>query len=172
MDLARYVDATITDCDSALAVRVVSIPRESLAPHVRNDLFSWPAVLGLKEVARLGTRDEVVSVLAAMLGGGDTAHGVAEAVADRPLVPFGDPIHDVTLVEMATARTAETLDLAYVTLEGSRLLLATVPDGLVVCAEAADLSRALERGLAAKLRELMGLDGRRYNATGPASVTT
>jgi hypothetical protein len=50
------------------------------------------------------------------------------------------------------------------------LLLATAPAGVVVCAPAEQLSRALNAGLSSKLREMMGLDGRKYGSTGPAAL--
>ena len=52
------------------------------------------------------------------------------------------------------------------------LLLVTSRDWIVLLSTAGQLSSALASGLAVRVREAMGLDGRRFRSTGPASVAS
>jgi len=177
MDISQYFDTTLTDCDSRLAVRVIVVPVNSMAPHARSGLMSWATMLGLNRVAVLESEREAVAVLASLLRAGDpAATSVANVALCEARVPFGDPdLKGTALIDIARSdqRGAGSAlgTVTLVSLDDWRMLAVAVADGIVLCGEAEAVSGALARGLTAKLRELMGLDGREFSSTGPAAVS-
>ncbi len=175
MDIAQYFDTTVTDCESGLAVRVILIPNASLAPHARDGLLTAAYVLGLRVTARLQSETEVVAVMSSLLSTSNPeARELAQAVATEPRLPFGEAGPQLVSL-MAIARSAGD-DLArttsLVSMVDWRLLLVDAPAGMLVCGPAENISAALDRGMAARIREAMGLDGRQFRSTGPAAVSS
>lgn len=172
MDLAQFYDTTLTDCDSGLSVRVIVIPHRSMAPYVQGDLVAWASLLGLRSVALLDSESEMISVLASTLvpSNGEAA-GLARVVVEEPRIPFSDG--DIRLLSLAaiarTANVALSQVVSLVSAPEARLLLVAVPDGVAICGGAAGMAGALEAGLSSRIREVMGLDGRKFLSTGPAA---
>lgn len=172
LDVAQFYDTTITDCDSALAVRAIAIPHASMAPYVQGDLVEWASLLGLRSVALLESAEEIVTVLASILRPNDAdATALARLAVNEPRLPFGaDALHAESLYGIAT--TANVPLASVVSLVASpeaRLLLVAVPGGVVITGGAGGVAAALEAGLSSKIREVMGLDGRKFRSTGPAA---
>lgn len=172
MDVAQFYDTTITDCDTALALRVIVIPTGSVAPFAQGDLVEWGSLLGLSSVAFLESEAEMASVLGSILRPGDEdATALAEIALVEPRIPFAtDSLRAESLYRIAaSARVPLASVVSLVASPEARLLLVAVPAGVVIVGGAAAVASALESGLSAKIREVMGLDGRKFRSTGPAS---
>lgn len=172
MDVAQFYDTTITDCESALAVRLIVIPAGSMAPYVQGNLVEWASLLGLGSVALLDSEEEMVAVLASILRPGDAdADALARLVISEPRVPFpGDSLHAQSLFAIAaSAQVPLASVVSLVAAAEARMLLVAVPAGVVIAGGAGGVASALEGGLSAKVREVMGLDGRKFRSTGPAA---
>ncbi|MEX1103919.1 MAG: hypothetical protein WED87_06700 [Dehalococcoidia bacterium] len=172
MDISQFYDTTITDCDNGLAVRVIVIPHRSMAPYVKGDLVQWASLLGLTSVALLESEQEMISVLASTLSPGNgEAHRLARLVVMEPRIPFSNG--DLRLLSLAQiARDANVPLPSVVSLVSSpesRLLLVAVPEGVAICGGASGMAGALGAGLSSRIREVMGLDGRKFRSTGPAA---
>lgn len=172
MDVAQFHDTTITDCDSGLAVRTIIIPSGNFAPYVQGDLLEWSALLGLTSVALLESAQEMVGVLASMLRPNDAeATALARIAVTEPRIPFArdSPCAESLYGIAATANVPLTSVVSLVASPEANLLLVAVPAAVVITGSALGLAAALESGLSAKIREVMGLDGRKFRSTGPAS---
>jgi hypothetical protein len=176
MDLARFFETTLTDCDAGLAVRLLAIPVDSLAPHARSGVFDWPNLLGVREIARLMSLPEVEMSLASLSGvTSPEQRAAAQELAAEALeqeLPIGKGLA-VSLRALLGHRTGGTRPYTALGAVGDdMLLLLTSADWIVLFSTAAQLSAALANGLAVRVREAMGLDGRRFRSTGPASVSS
>lgn len=172
MDLAQCYDTTLSERDSGLAVRVITIPRMSMAPYVHGDLMAWAPLLGLTSVAFLESEEEMVTVLASTLAPSDgEARRLARVVIDEPRIPFANgAVRLLSLGQIARSAhvpLAEVVSL--VSSPDSRLLLIAVPEGVTICGSAPGMAAALENGLSGRIREVMGLDGKTSRSTGPST---
>lgn len=172
MEIGQYFDTTMTECWSGGAARVISVPSTSIPPHLRPGMVDTTQALGLQSLAWLESRDEIIRVLASLLGP-DRSPEFAEACATEPRVPLGEGgPHLVSLLAIAEShgRIGESVRL---TMFGSHpQLLVAVPAGVVIAGAAHRVSAALGAGLARRLRELMGMDGEKYAWSGPSMVAT
>lgn len=174
MDLAQYHDTTITDCESGLSVRAIVVPASSMAPHARFGLLTWTAMLGLKTEAMLDREREIVAVLASLLRPRDlVATELATVLVREPRLPLGEVGMQFASLMMIAESNADNLEHTafQVALGEWRMLAVVAPVGIVLASAAATLSGALDHGLYEKIRELMGLDGREFQSTGPAAIT-
>ena len=171
MDLAQFYDTTLTDCESGLAARVIVIPNASMAPYVQGDLVEWASLLGLKSVAVLESEPEMVAVLTSILAPDGGGRELAETVVSNARIPFHDGrLRPLSLAGIArTARVSFSAVVSLVASAEARLLLVAVPEGVVICSGAGAMAQALEGGLSSRIREVMGLDGRTFQSTGPAA---
>jgi hypothetical protein len=168
MDIAQFYEQHVVDCESGLAVRLIMIPRESLAPHARSGIFEWPALLGLREIARLTTPEEHVATVASLLRPGAVeARMFAATVLASPLVFAGPSFEIVTLDSLNAQLESQRAICTLMQLDGENACMATLPEGIILYGEARAVASALEVGLANRMREAMGLDGR---ATRPGLV--
>ena len=165
MDLSTFYEATITDCESLFALRAITIPQASLAPHVRDALFDWDALLGLTAIASLEGPEELKRVLTSLLEADNSeAEGFARTVVEQAHLVAGSPLGVVSLAETiarAVTKPDGTMSALLAQFEGSYLVLLATTDGIVLIAPVANLSSALKSGLERNLRDLMGLDGRK-----------
>jgi hypothetical protein len=171
MEISRLFDATVTDCESGLAARLITLPEASFAPHVRDRLFSWPTLLGLEEIATLTSAAEVARMLASVLDRQSSLGAeLAQAVVNEPL-SFGIAAAELTIAAISRSRSDDSF-VSLVRSGARQLLLAVSGPGVVLCGNAATLSECLLDGLSARIRDSLGMEGRRYRSTGPAAVTT
>jgi hypothetical protein len=173
MDLAQYFDTTITDCESGLAARLIVVPTVSMAPHARLGVLGLPEMLGLKTEAMLESEREMIAVLASLLRSGDpAAMELATVVVREPRLPLGEAgIQPASLLMIAKSNGEVFHNTVFqVSLREWRLVAVLAPVGMVLAGAAAAVAAMLESGLAVKIRELMGLDGRQFRSTGPAAV--
>ena len=173
MDLAQYFDTTITDCESGLAARLIVVPTASMAPHARLGLLGLPEMLGLTVDAMLESEREIIAVLASLLRSGDPAAvEMATILVREPRLPLGEAgIQPASLLMIARSNGDTLLHTVFqVSLQERRLVAVIAPVGMVLAGPSESISAMLESGLALKLRELMGLDGRQFRPAGPAAV--
>ncbi|HET7738260.1 MAG TPA: hypothetical protein VFK32_06770 [Tepidiformaceae bacterium] len=173
MELAQYYDTTIVDCESNRAIRAIVVPARSIAPADRGDLLDWIQLFDIEAIGFVQSEAEALSALAGLLRSDDSeALALARTVMSTSTIPFEvDGFRVMSLLEVAgTAGVALGSVLALVRLESLPFLFVAVPDGIVLCGNALDVSDILGRGVEVKLRRLMGLDGSRMTQGGASPL--
>lgn len=171
MEVAKFWDETLEDCESGLAARVIVIPDESISPYAREQLFDVATLLGLTPVATLVSEAEVAMTVASLLGAPmEAARELGVAVSREHLVLGNGTYEEATLGAIATSSALEGNHLRLVSRGELSLLLASVSSGVVICGERSAIASALARGLDDQIRELMGMDGRRHNPVDPVGT--
>lgn len=169
MELAQYYDTTVVDCDSNRAIRSIVVPARSIAPADRGDLLDWIRLFDIEAVGFLQGENEAISALVGLLRTDDPdAVELARAIMTSPAIPFESPkLELLSLVEIAgTAGVALGSVMALVRFDGLAFLFVGVPEGIVLCGNALDMTDILNKGVEAKLRRLIGLDGSRSKQGG------
>jgi hypothetical protein len=161
VDIAQFYEQNIFDCDSGTSARMIMIPRDSFAPHVRSMLFDWHTLLGMTRIAILTTPAELVATFASLVGERSlAARELASEVLAWPLVLAGSRFEELVLPPLEQIMKSDAGEFSLVSMEGHLLLLCVLPEGLLIGSNPGTLADALDAGLSGKMREAMGLDGR------------